>query len=130
MSMFNWNADAGETVVSSRFWIYWATSIPLTTVVSIALYLYLWGFRKLYKKHGDDGGPPKTQLEDMDWTASTPTPLKGFAAHLTESSLKKRTTSGFFQEKGGMATSDRRPLFSGVGRLRRPPEDDIETSAA
>jgi hypothetical protein len=128
MSMFNWSADAGETVVSSRFWVYWATSIPLTIVISIGLYLYLWGFQKWYKKYGDDGGPPKTL--DKYYVASTPTPPKGFAAHLTESPLKKRTTSSILQEKGGTTTSDKRSLFSGIGRPRRSLEDDIEASAA
>lgn len=33
MGMFNWQADGGDVVVSSRFWIYWAVSVPLTLSV-------------------------------------------------------------------------------------------------
>lgn len=40
MSMFNWNAKAGETVVSHRFWIYWAITVPIT----IAIFVFFVGF--------------------------------------------------------------------------------------
>jgi hypothetical protein len=78
MGMFNWSAGANETVISSRFWIYWATSIPLTIVTGIGLYLHLWGFQKWFKKYGDDGGPPKRLDKYHD--TSTTAPPKGFAA--------------------------------------------------
>ncbi|KAH3948395.1 hypothetical protein HBI56_127130 [Parastagonospora nodorum] len=33
MDMFNWQAPQGASVVSSRFWIYWAITVPLTLLV-------------------------------------------------------------------------------------------------
>lgn len=33
MSMFNWQASGTEPVLSSRFWIYWAVTLPLTLLV-------------------------------------------------------------------------------------------------
>jgi hypothetical protein len=33
MSMFNWQAPAGTPIVSSRFWMSWAVTLPLTLVV-------------------------------------------------------------------------------------------------
>lgn len=31
--MFNWQASGTEPVLSSRFWIYWAVTLPLTLLV-------------------------------------------------------------------------------------------------
>ncbi|KAF2035891.1 hypothetical protein EK21DRAFT_53237 [Setomelanomma holmii] len=33
MGMFNWQAAKGVSVLSSRFWIYWAVTVPLTLLV-------------------------------------------------------------------------------------------------
>ena len=33
MSMFNWQASGTDPVLSSRFWIYWAVTLPLTLLV-------------------------------------------------------------------------------------------------
>ena len=33
MSMFNWQASGNDPVLSSRFWIYWAVTLPLTLLV-------------------------------------------------------------------------------------------------
>ena len=53
MNMFNWDAGAGEPVVSSRFKYYWAVTVPLTIVVImvwiITNLLYL-KFRSWQKK--------------------------------------------------------------------------------
>ncbi|KAF1972963.1 hypothetical protein BU23DRAFT_147202 [Bimuria novae-zelandiae CBS 107.79] len=47
MSMFNWQAPAGTSVVSSRFYIYWAVTGPLTLVVFL-----IWLFwYEVHKKH-------------------------------------------------------------------------------
>jgi hypothetical protein len=35
MSMFNWQAAPGQSVVASRFWMYWAVTIPLTVFVLV-----------------------------------------------------------------------------------------------
>ena len=37
MPLLNWQAPKAESVVSHRFWIYWAVTIPLTAAV-----LLLW----------------------------------------------------------------------------------------
>ncbi|KAL8823311.1 MAG: hypothetical protein Q9191_005976 [Dirinaria sp. TL-2023a] len=33
MGMFDWQAPSGDSVLSSRFWVYWAVTIPLTLAV-------------------------------------------------------------------------------------------------
>ncbi|KAG4431984.1 hypothetical protein IFR05_012535 [Cadophora sp. M221] len=33
MSMFNWHAASGEHVLSNNFWVYWAVTLPITTIV-------------------------------------------------------------------------------------------------
>ena len=33
MGMFNWQASGTDPVLSSRFWIYWAVTLPLTLLV-------------------------------------------------------------------------------------------------
>ncbi|KAJ9614554.1 hypothetical protein H2200_002691 [Cladophialophora chaetospira] len=43
MDMFNWMASAAENegrVVSTRFWIYWAVTVPLTTTVMMGWYVW------------------------------------------------------------------------------------------
>lgn len=39
MSMFNWQASANDPVLSSRFWVYWAVTVPLTLLV-LAVWLF------------------------------------------------------------------------------------------
>ena len=34
--MFNWQADPGKPVVSPRFWVYWAITVPVTVVIFLA----------------------------------------------------------------------------------------------
>jgi hypothetical protein len=36
--LFNWRAVEGESLVDSRFWLYWAVTLPLTLVVIV-----IWG---------------------------------------------------------------------------------------
>ncbi|KAE8453913.1 hypothetical protein EG329_007689 [Mollisiaceae sp. DMI_Dod_QoI] len=55
MSMFDWKAKTGDTVVSRRFWIYIVVAIPLTLVVLFAwLVWFWWGLKKYEKKRGND----------------------------------------------------------------------------
>lgn len=75
MPLLNWEAKAGDSVMSSRFWIYWALTLPLTlTVVSIWL---VWLKREALL-HGEEdkearasGGLGKVNLEEVmktdDW---------------------------------------------------------------
>ena len=46
MSMFNWQAPKGDPVLSSRFWIYWAVTVPLTLTVFLAWLLWYRGHQK------------------------------------------------------------------------------------
>lgn len=50
MGMFDWRAHGGDTVVSSRFWIYWAIAVPLTLSV---LGLWLIYVRRHKKNNGE-----------------------------------------------------------------------------
>jgi hypothetical protein len=52
MSMFNWQYDGSNdglrsegTVVSSRFWIYWVVTVPLTMLTLLGWSLW-WNFEK------------------------------------------------------------------------------------
>lgn len=51
MDMFDWQAPKGTSVVSFRFWIYWAVNAPLTVVVVSIWFLWL----RTHKKHEVDG---------------------------------------------------------------------------
>jgi len=35
MPMFNWEAESGSSMVSTRFWIYWAVAVPVTLAVLV-----------------------------------------------------------------------------------------------
>lgn len=39
--LFNWNAGKGEAVLNDRFWVYWATTLPLTIVVLVVWYVWM-----------------------------------------------------------------------------------------
>jgi len=52
MPIFNWQADSGTTVVSHRFWIYWAITVPLTIVV--VLVWFIWIQRKDARHQRED----------------------------------------------------------------------------
>ena len=74
MSMFDWQANA-ESVLTSRFWIYWAVTIPLTLATICAW--YLWISRKaaiirsqeqrVVKHMGDDMIAPKDPEKEHEF---------------------------------------------------------------
>lgn len=41
MPLLNWQAEAIEDIVSPRFWIYWAVTLPLTITVLVAWGMWL-----------------------------------------------------------------------------------------
>ena len=41
MPLFDFNNPSGAPTVKSAFWIYWAITIPLTTIVLVAYLTYL-----------------------------------------------------------------------------------------
>ena len=45
MSMFDWQAESGKYVVSSRFWIYWAITVPIT--ITLLMVWWMWMRREL-----------------------------------------------------------------------------------
>jgi hypothetical protein len=66
MSMFDWNAPKGMRVLSDRFWIYWAVTVPFTLLVlTIWIIWYKW-HRKHESKSKNDPEPPILQLEVGD----------------------------------------------------------------
>jgi hypothetical protein len=60
--MFNWQADSGTTVVSPRFWIYGAITLPLTIVV--VLVWFIWIQRKDSRHRREDLAT--RQFDDSD----------------------------------------------------------------
>ena len=46
MPLLDWQAPTGTSVVSHRFWIYWAVTVPLTAAV-----LLLWSTWYLWSDH-------------------------------------------------------------------------------
>lgn len=42
MPLLNWTADSSEAVVTRRFWVYWAVTIPLTIIVILCWLLCFW----------------------------------------------------------------------------------------
>jgi hypothetical protein len=45
MPLFNWDAATTETILSQRFWMFWAVSAPLTIVICV-----IWGLWYQHKK--------------------------------------------------------------------------------
>lgn len=52
MDMFDWQAPKGASVLSFRFWIYWAVTAPLTLVVFCIWFFWL----RVHREHDDQGG--------------------------------------------------------------------------
>jgi hypothetical protein len=48
--LFNWDADSWRDVPKSRFWFYWALTIPLT-ILTVAAWL---AWQKMYEKAGQN----------------------------------------------------------------------------
>lgn len=44
MNMFIWDAPPGGRVVSHRFWIYWALTVPITLVIVVAFHVFVWTY--------------------------------------------------------------------------------------
>lgn len=41
MSMSDWKAPNWASVASSRLWLYWAISVPLTLIIMVVWYIWL-----------------------------------------------------------------------------------------
>lgn len=37
MPLFDWGAGGSNSVISDKFWIYWAVTVPLTTIIGIVV---------------------------------------------------------------------------------------------
>jgi hypothetical protein len=46
MNMFNWQAPAGEHIVSDYFWVYFAITIPLTLLILSGWLVFYFFFQK------------------------------------------------------------------------------------
>ncbi|KAH7393844.1 hypothetical protein DE146DRAFT_109470 [Phaeosphaeria sp. MPI-PUGE-AT-0046c] len=58
MDMFNWDAPRGTPVLSSRFWIYWAVTVPLTFVVFCVWSVWV-------RRHDRDTAPSTTTASEI-----------------------------------------------------------------
>ena len=71
MSMFNWQASGTEPVLSSRFWIYWAVTLPLTLLVLSVWLSWLHQHKSHEPKslHGVPNAPtrPKSRHRSNIW---------------------------------------------------------------
>lgn len=69
MSMFSWSQSSssdGTSVVSNKFWIYWAVTIPLTLATIIIWRLWwLWQERSYQKEVEEAVGDGKDKVDDM-----------------------------------------------------------------
>ena len=54
MPMFNWDAERERDVVSHRFWIYWAVTVPGTLAVLIVWRLW-WVFDEWRVRREEEG---------------------------------------------------------------------------
>ena len=70
MDMFDWQAPKSASVVSSRFWIYWAVTAPLTIVVVSIWFLWL----RTHKKHEVDGQKDSTLAASSSNAIENPDP--------------------------------------------------------
>lgn len=63
MTFFNFNPDPNQPVISPQFWIYWAFTIPITTVIVGG-----WWFweRKRERKYGKEDEDLENGSEDME----------------------------------------------------------------
>lgn len=63
MSIFDWQPDNGDEVVSYRFWIYWCLTIPLTIVILVSWRAWWVGQDRYFRKHLS-----KDLSEERYWT--------------------------------------------------------------
>lgn len=54
MPMFNWDAERESDVVSHRFWIYWAVTVPGTLAVLVVWRLW-WMFEEWRVRREEEG---------------------------------------------------------------------------
>ncbi|KAF3939987.1 hypothetical protein ABW19_dt0201392 [Dactylella cylindrospora] len=54
MPMFDWDATASDLVISHRFWVYWAISLPLTCIVLGGTVFWTWWKQRLRQKEDAD----------------------------------------------------------------------------
>jgi hypothetical protein len=79
MSMFSWSQASSNTeassIVSSRFWIYWVVTIPLTIFVIVCWRVWWLWQERAYQKAVDaavqegESEESSTSLNDFDTTS-------------------------------------------------------------
>jgi hypothetical protein len=52
MPLFNWDATSSSSVLDSRFWIYWAVTVPATFIV-LLLWRMWFKFDEWRANHGE-----------------------------------------------------------------------------
>ncbi|ROV90369.1 hypothetical protein VMCG_09748 [Cytospora schulzeri] len=63
MSIFDWQPEDGDTIVSYRFWIYWCLTIPLTIVILVMWRAWWVGQDRYFRIHLS-----KDLSEERYWT--------------------------------------------------------------
>lgn len=77
MPLFDWEAPTSSTVLKSRFWIYWAVTVPATAIVLVLWRMWFkfdhWRMMRsepesICKDAGKwlKSGPPKPEAEDVE----------------------------------------------------------------
>jgi hypothetical protein len=66
MPLFDWNTSSSSSVLSDKFWVYWAVTIPVTILV-IVIWRFWYVFDEWRWSHGKKG----TVYKDFrDWMKS------------------------------------------------------------
>ena len=63
MTMFNWQADKGQKVISNRLWVYFVIAVPLTLIVMVCWIIW---FRMTQKKYARQGAHDSEAMGSSD----------------------------------------------------------------
>ena len=108
MSMFNWQASGTDRVLSSRFWIYWAVTLPLTLLVFSVWLFWLHQHKKHEPPKSLDGirnlqtrPRPRVRFE-IDLPSQSPRPGPQADAKIDEADAEAGSQSIFSIGSGSM----------------------------
>lgn len=65
MPLFNFNAPASGSITTSRFWIFWASTIPVTLLVLLAYAAYVAAINR--KREKEDADSDMESETDAKW---------------------------------------------------------------
>lgn len=107
MGMFDWKVAPGGKVISDRFWIYWAFTAPITVLLLICFFTFVW-VRQRPKDREDNNLPdawrdtadklgPETPFETLKRRHTMRHSKKQAQGHSESSKLRMRR---FWEKKG------------------------------